>query len=121
MCEADITVGGAVVCLTGVGCIVGAPAAAGGAAMVGAGAFGTADGIGRINDGLAKAFNEARNETSSSSNGGMGGLGKVKKPDPSADALAQRLGGASRVKFGNDPAGREFGAVSDTYVAQAKT
>ncbi|MDO0929696.1 restriction endonuclease fold toxin [Streptomyces sp. TG1A-8] len=50
----------------------------------------------------------------------MGSLVKVNKPDPSADALAERLNGESRVKFANDPEGREFDAVSDTYVAQAK-
>ncbi|GHB02946.1 hypothetical protein GCM10010330_66420 [Streptomyces tendae] len=50
----------------------------------------------------------------------MGDLVKVNKPDASADALAERLGGESRVKFKNDPEGREFDAVSPTYVAQAK-
>ena len=45
---------------------------------------------------------------------------KVSKPDPDADALAQRIGGESRVRFSNDPDGREFDAVSDQYVAQAK-
>ncbi|GAA2522666.1 restriction endonuclease fold toxin [Streptomyces longisporus] len=44
----------------------------------------------------------------------------VLEPDASADALAQRLEGESRVKFENDPKGREFDALSDTYVAQAK-
>jgi hypothetical protein len=44
----------------------------------------------------------------------------VNKPDPSADALGSRLNGQSRVKFENDPTGREFDTVSDTYVAQAK-
>lgn len=33
------------------------------------------------------------------------------KPDASADALAERLGGESRVKFESDPEGREFDAV----------
>ncbi|MEW2566656.1 restriction endonuclease fold toxin [Streptomyces sp. NPDC047070] len=116
----ETAIGGSLVCLTGVGCVVGAPVAAGGVAMVGAGAYGAADGIGRINKGLAKGLDVARSEASTSTNGGMGDLVKVNKPDPSADALAERLGGESRVKFGNDPAGREFDAVSDTYVAQAK-
>ncbi|MGW8885407.1 putative T7SS-secreted protein [Streptomyces sp. NPDC055749] len=53
-------------------------------------------------------------------NGGLGQLVKVHKPDPAADALAERLGGESRVKFENDPKGREIDAVSDEYVAQSK-
>ncbi len=49
-----------------------------------------------------------------------GNLVKVSKPDPAADKLAQRLNGESRVKFENDPKGREFDAVSNEYVAQTK-
>jgi Restriction endonuclease fold toxin 3 len=49
-----------------------------------------------------------------------GGLQKVNKPDLNADALAARLGGESRVKFANDPTGREFDAVSDEFIAQDK-
>jgi hypothetical protein len=49
-----------------------------------------------------------------------GPLVQVNKPDPNADALAQRLGGQSRVKFSNDRAGREFDAVSDEFVGQTK-
>ncbi|MFG2970699.1 MULTISPECIES: restriction endonuclease fold toxin [unclassified Streptomyces] len=119
----DIAVGGALLCTTVAGCVIGAPAAAGGVALAGAGAMGAADGINRIDSGLNKALSEASGESSSSAsatNGGMGNLVKVNKPDASADALADRLGGESRVRFENDPAGREFDAVSDTYVAQAK-
>ncbi|MGW4199838.1 putative T7SS-secreted protein [Streptomyces sp. NPDC004726] len=53
-------------------------------------------------------------------NGGLGNLVQVNKPDPAADALAERLGGESRVKFEHDPAGREIDAISDDYVAQSK-
>ncbi|MET9668882.1 putative T7SS-secreted protein [Streptomyces sp. NPDC006475] len=53
-------------------------------------------------------------------NGGLGELVKVNKPDPAADALAERLSGESRVKFENDPKGREIDAISDEYVAQSK-
>ena len=53
-------------------------------------------------------------------NGGLGNLIKVDSPDPAADKLAERLGGESRVKFENDPVGREFDAVSDRYIAQSK-
>ena len=49
-----------------------------------------------------------------------GELQKVAKPDPAADELAIRINGESRVKFSNDPAGREFDAISDEYIAQAK-
>lgn len=45
---------------------------------------------------------------------------KVPKEDEAADMLAQRLGGESRVKFSNDPNGREFDTVSDKYIAQTK-
>lgn len=34
--------------------------------------------------------------------------------------LARKLGGESRVKFSNDPNGREFDAISDQYIAQTK-
>jgi hypothetical protein len=44
--------------------------------------------------------------------------GKVSKAD--ADALATELGGQSRVKFENDPTGREFDVVSNKYIAQTK-
>lgn len=53
-------------------------------------------------------------------NGGLGDLKKVPKPDPAADKLAEKLGGESRMKFENDPTGREFDAISDDYVAQSK-
>lgn len=49
-----------------------------------------------------------------------GKLIKVSSPDPSADKLAQRIGGDSRVKFEFDPDGREFDAISSQYIAQAK-
>lgn len=63
------------------------------------------------------------------SGGGSGGarltqysgqLIKVNKEDPAADALAKRIGGTSRVKFSNDPKGREFDVISDRYIAQTK-
>ena len=49
-----------------------------------------------------------------------GELVKVDNPDAAADALAVRIGGESRVKFANDPKGREFDVVSSEYIAQAK-
>ncbi|MEU0873452.1 restriction endonuclease fold toxin [Nocardia brasiliensis] len=49
-----------------------------------------------------------------------GELQKVNKPDADADRLAERIGGQSRVKFSNDPKGREFDVVSDEYIGQAK-
>ncbi|RSM46042.1 hypothetical protein DMA12_12210 [Amycolatopsis balhimycina DSM 5908] len=53
-------------------------------------------------------------------NGGLGALIKNNKPDPAADALAEKIGGVSRVKFANDPKGREIDVVSDTYIAESK-
>ena len=49
-----------------------------------------------------------------------GKLIEVNVKDPDADALAQRIGGEPRVRFELDPVGREFDAVSDKFVAQAK-
>jgi WXG100 family type VII secretion target len=49
-----------------------------------------------------------------------GNLVKVPKEDKAADMLAKKLGGESRVKFRNDPNGREFDAISDQYIAQTK-
>ncbi|EGG36270.1 WXG100 family type VII secretion target [Paenibacillus sp. HGF5] len=49
-----------------------------------------------------------------------GKLVKVPKGDAAADMLGEKLGGESRVKFSNDPNGREFDAVSDQYIAQTK-
>lgn len=49
-----------------------------------------------------------------------GDLQKVDNPDAAADALAERIGGESRVKFSNDPKGREFDVISDEFIAQAK-
>lgn len=49
-----------------------------------------------------------------------GKLEQVSKPDPAADALDERINGQSRVKFSNNPDGREFDTISDEYIAQAK-
>lgn len=49
-----------------------------------------------------------------------GKLEKVNNPDVNADKLADRIGGESRVKFSNDSAAREFDAISNEYIAQAK-
>jgi hypothetical protein len=49
-----------------------------------------------------------------------GGLSKVNVIDDAADALASKLGGQSSVKFKNDPNAREFDAISDEFIAQAK-
>lgn len=49
-----------------------------------------------------------------------GKLLQVNKPDPAADKLAHRLRGEARVKFKNDPKGKEFDAVSKRYIAETK-
>jgi RHS repeat-associated protein len=59
-------------------------------------------------------------ETPEVINGGMGPLVKVNKPDAGADTLAEIIDGESTVKFANDPLGREFDAVNDEYIGQAK-
>jgi len=53
-------------------------------------------------------------------NGGLGPLVPVESNDPATIKLAQRIGGVPSVRFTNDPAVREFDAVSDQYIAQAK-
>ncbi|MGY4743840.1 hypothetical protein, partial [Streptomyces sp. ATMOS53] len=79
--------GGGAICLaTGVGCVIGVPAVAGGLAMVGTGAAGTADGIGRINDGLGTALREA--DASSS-----GGRAAQEYGDAYEEFLQGELGG----------------------------
>jgi hypothetical protein len=50
----------------------------------------------------------------------LGDLLEVNKPDPAADELAARIGGRARVRLANDPAQREFDAVSDQFIAQTK-
>ncbi|EWM10538.1 hypothetical protein KUTG_00842 [Kutzneria sp. 744] len=50
----------------------------------------------------------------------MGNLVKVNKPDADADKLAERIGGESRMKFENDPAGKEYDTITDRYVAETK-
>ena len=49
-----------------------------------------------------------------------GELVKVNKPDAGADALAKRLNGQSRVKFSNDPKGKEFDTISEKFIAETK-
>lgn len=49
-----------------------------------------------------------------------GELIQISKGDLDADALAERIGGRSRVRFEGDPSGREFDAVSDEIVGQSK-
>ncbi|MFD1151580.1 WXG100-like domain-containing protein [Saccharothrix hoggarensis] len=54
-------------------------------------------------------------------NGGRGEVVKASAaPDPKADALAERIGGRSQVRFARDTPETEYDAVSDQYVAQAK-
>ena len=50
----------------------------------------------------------------------MGSLIPVNSLDPAADLLADRIGGVSRVRFANDPAQREFDAVSSKLIGQTK-
>ena len=65
----------------------------------------------------AKVLEASKNNGSgavvSSNNAYSGELVKVPKGDSAADALAERIGGESRVKFSNDPNGREFDTVSE--------
>ncbi len=67
---------------------------------------------------IAKNEASAGKGTTGTASKYSGDLIKVNKPDPAADALAQRIGGESRVRFANDS--REFDTISDLYVAQSK-
>ncbi len=69
---------------------------------------------------MAQTEGEATPKIDTADGDYSGDLVKVDKPDPDADALAERIHGESRVKFDSDPAGREFDAVSDEYVGQSK-
>ena len=66
----------------------------------------------------SNAAGKGNGAATQSNNKYSGGLVKVNKPDAAADALAQRIGGESRVRFAND--GREFDCISDMYIAQTK-
>ena len=73
----------------------------------------------------SKKFEASKNKgngssTISNNNPYSGELIKVSKEDIAADALAERIGGESRVRFANDPQGREFDVINDEYIAQAK-
>jgi hypothetical protein len=90
-----------------------------------------ANAIGKQVDRDAEAQNSASPESADDQGGASaspappnkqysGALRQVEKPDPDADALADRISGQSRVKFEDDPKGREFDAVSEEYIGQAK-
>ncbi|MBE9141447.1 hypothetical protein IQ254_30375 [Nodosilinea sp. LEGE 07088] len=89
-------------------------------------------GGGRFPAGAADDFNPAaplRSQGNSGSGTGgnfpglyddSAGLVTVNKPDSAADALATKIGGQPRVRFASDADSREFDAVSDEFIAQAK-
>ncbi|MEU6285231.1 RHS repeat-associated core domain-containing protein, partial [Streptomyces sp. NPDC047028] len=96
---ADVTTTGVTICLSGVGCLAGAPIAAGGVVLVGIGAYGAKDGIGRINDGLGKALREAEStgsgETAGSASGAPSWIPKTatsKVPDAFGSGKATKKG-----------------------------
>ncbi|MFG3292682.1 RHS repeat-associated core domain-containing protein [Streptomyces sp. NPDC048179] len=99
----DATIGGGALCLTGFGCLAGAPAIAGGVTLIGVGATGTADGIGRINDGLGTALREADSSTSGSGTGSSTQIGYGDN-DLSKSVQLQRL--IDKNKRNNYAAGR---------------
>lgn len=55
-------VGGGALCITGVGCLAGAPAIAASTTLLVGGAFTSADGIGRIDEGLRAALRDAQSK-----------------------------------------------------------
>jgi len=61
---------GGAVCLTGVGCLAGAPAIAMGTGLIVTGAYGVGDGVSRMDDGLRTALRNAEESTGRTSAGG---------------------------------------------------
>ncbi len=89
---------GGVLCLTGVGCLVGVPAIAASTTLIVGGAYGTADGIDRFSDGLGQALREASEADSAPGGGGAeaGALG-----DRREEYVADLIGGkVARVQTG---------------------
>lgn len=120
-----IAAGGTAASATGIGAVVGVPAIAVSVAGLAEGAAMTGAGVamavsGGENAGKDWAASQAAGSRGSEPPSYSGDLEKVPKPDADADRLADRIGGESRVKFSNDAEGREFDAVSDDYIAQAK-
>lgn len=58
--------------------------------------------------------------TAETSSAESGQIIQCNTKDPVADELAKRIGGQPRSAFADDPIHREFDAISDQYVAQAK-
>lgn len=63
-------IAGGAICLTGVGCIAGAPAIAMGSSLVVVGAYGVGDGISHIDNGLRTALRNAEESTGRTAAGG---------------------------------------------------
>ncbi|MFF0082257.1 colicin E3/pyocin S6 family cytotoxin [Streptomyces canus] len=57
-------IAGGALCITGIGCLAGAPAIAASTTLAVGGGFTAADGIGRFNDGLGQALREAQSKSS---------------------------------------------------------
>ncbi|MFF7717624.1 colicin E3/pyocin S6 family cytotoxin [Streptomyces sp. NPDC007988] len=57
-------IGGGALCITGVGCLAGAPAIVASTGLIVGGAYTATDGIGRLNDGLGQALREAQSKGS---------------------------------------------------------
>ncbi|WP_221770543.1 restriction endonuclease fold toxin [Listeria booriae] len=95
--------------------------AASGVAVAGVGAGAAFSGAGNIKDNWMRMESAGGTDSEGiSSSPYSGDLVKVPKPDDAADLLAERVSGESRVRFENDPKGREFDVISDEFVAQAK-
>lgn len=95
----DAVIGGAALCVTLVGCFAGAPAIAGGVTLVGVGAVGASDGIGRINDGLGKALNQAQANSGSSGTPAVSGTPSW-IPSSAASKVPNEFGAGKATKKG---------------------
>lgn len=83
--------GGGALCITGIGCLAGAPAIAASTTLVVGGAYGVADGINRFSDGLGQALREADDAsrgTGASRGAEAGALGKQRE-----EYVADLIGG----------------------------
>jgi len=101
----DAVIGGGALCLTGIGCLAGAPAVAGGVGLIGVGAVGTADGIGRINDGLGTALREAEGDSGSASSSSGEFLNEAEKATDDEIYAAKKVASqGNRVVLRDPPA-----------------
>ncbi|MFJ3882923.1 hypothetical protein ACIPW5_36405 [Streptomyces sp. NPDC090077] len=74
-------IGGGAICLTGIGCLAGAPAIALSTGLIVGGAYTAADGVGRFNNGLGTALREAESTPTGKADEWLSQASRDKVPD----------------------------------------